>query len=125
MAITSDRLKELGLIDAIVPEPLGGAHRDPAAQAELLKQTLIEHLQQSKLPDSAYEAMAGDKADEASRLHDALAVLEQAIATHGETTALVLLRHALRERLEEIDPDALSPREALALLYELKELEAY
>jgi DNA mismatch repair protein MutS len=29
---------------------------------------------------------------------------------------------ALRERLEEIDPDALSPREALALLYELKEL---
>jgi hypothetical protein len=65
------------------------------------QQTLIEHLQQSKLPDSAYEAMAGDKADEASRLHDALAVLEQAIATHGETTALVLLRHALRERLEE------------------------
>ena len=32
---------------------------------------------------------------------------------------------ALRERLEEIDPDALSPREALALLYELKELEGY
>ena len=29
---------------------------------------------------------------------------------------------ALRERLEEIDPDALSPREALALLYELKDL---
>jgi len=30
---------------------------------------------------------------------------------------------ALRERLQEIDPDALSPREALALLYELKDLE--
>jgi DNA mismatch repair protein MutS len=30
---------------------------------------------------------------------------------------------ALRQRLEEIDPDALSPREALALLYELKDLE--
>ena len=30
---------------------------------------------------------------------------------------------ALRERLEEIDPDALSPREALALLYELKALD--
>jgi DNA mismatch repair protein MutS len=29
---------------------------------------------------------------------------------------------ALRERLDEIDPDALSPREALALLYELKKL---
>jgi DNA mismatch repair protein MutS len=28
---------------------------------------------------------------------------------------------ALRERLDEIDPDSLSPREALALLYELKE----
>jgi acetyl-CoA carboxylase carboxyl transferase subunit alpha len=44
MAITSDRLKELGLIDAIVPEPLGGAHRDPAAQAKLLKQALVEQL---------------------------------------------------------------------------------
>jgi len=29
---------------------------------------------------------------------------------------------ALREKLEEIDPDSLSPREALALLYELKDL---
>jgi acetyl-CoA carboxylase carboxyl transferase subunit alpha len=29
MGITSTRLKELGLIDEIVPEPLGGAHRDP------------------------------------------------------------------------------------------------
>ncbi|HRK96777.1 MAG TPA: acetyl-CoA carboxylase carboxyltransferase subunit alpha [Rhodospirillales bacterium] len=33
LAITSPRLKELGLIDRIVPEPLGGAHRDPAAMA--------------------------------------------------------------------------------------------
>ncbi len=44
MGITSDRLKELGLIDGIVPEPLGGAHRDPAATAASLKQILIEQL---------------------------------------------------------------------------------
>jgi acetyl-CoA carboxylase carboxyl transferase subunit alpha len=40
MAITSDRLKELGLIDVVVPEPLGGAHRDPDALARSLKAAL-------------------------------------------------------------------------------------
>ncbi|HEB96722.1 MAG TPA: acetyl-CoA carboxylase carboxyl transferase subunit alpha [Sedimenticola thiotaurini] len=44
MAITSDRLKELGLIDAIVPEPLGGAHRDMDAMARNLKHALLESL---------------------------------------------------------------------------------
>ncbi|MDZ7749544.1 MAG: acetyl-CoA carboxylase carboxyltransferase subunit alpha [Halofilum sp. (in: g-proteobacteria)] len=39
MGITSGRLKELGLVDEIVPEPLGGAHRDyDAAAAETLHQ---------------------------------------------------------------------------------------
>ena len=46
MGITSDRLKELGLIDEVVPEPLGGAHRDVDAVAANLKQVLLEHLDQ-------------------------------------------------------------------------------
>jgi acetyl-CoA carboxylase carboxyl transferase subunit alpha len=41
MGITADRLSKLGLIDEIVPEPLGGAHRDPEAMAETLKNALI------------------------------------------------------------------------------------
>lgn len=45
MAITSNRLYELGFIDAIVPEPLGGAHRDPAVVAQQLKLALIEALE--------------------------------------------------------------------------------
>ena len=40
MGITSDRLKELGLIDEIIPEPLGGAHRDINAVAMALKLAL-------------------------------------------------------------------------------------
>jgi acetyl-CoA carboxylase carboxyl transferase subunit alpha len=44
MAITSERLKELGLIDRIIPEPLGGAHRDPDTLAHKLKAALIEGL---------------------------------------------------------------------------------
>ena len=44
MGITSNRLKELGLIDAIVPEPLGGAHRDTDAMGRNLKQALLEGL---------------------------------------------------------------------------------
>jgi acetyl-CoA carboxylase carboxyl transferase subunit alpha len=46
MAITSERLRDLGLIDAIVPEPLGGAHRDPDAVARNLQGTVLEVLGQ-------------------------------------------------------------------------------
>jgi len=45
MRITAPDLLEFGLIDEILPEPLGGAHQDPAAIAAALKQRFIEHLQ--------------------------------------------------------------------------------
>jgi acetyl-CoA carboxylase carboxyl transferase subunit alpha len=44
MGLTAPRLKENGLIDLIVREPLGGAHRDPAAMAQTLKTTLMAEL---------------------------------------------------------------------------------
>ena len=40
------RLKTLGLIDKIVNEPLGGAHRDPVAMGQNLKKALQEALKQ-------------------------------------------------------------------------------
>jgi acetyl-CoA carboxylase carboxyl transferase subunit alpha len=46
LAITASRLKTLGLIDKIVPEPLGGAHRDPQAAFQSLRKALIEALRQ-------------------------------------------------------------------------------
>ncbi|MHB0992185.1 MAG: acetyl-CoA carboxylase carboxyltransferase subunit alpha [Burkholderiales bacterium] len=42
--ITAPRLKSLDLIDRIVPEPLGGAHRDPAALMHAMKNALDETL---------------------------------------------------------------------------------
>ena len=44
MGITADRLTKLGLIDEVLKEPLGGAHRDPVAMADTLKQSLLRHL---------------------------------------------------------------------------------
>jgi acetyl-CoA carboxylase carboxyl transferase subunit alpha len=46
LGIISSRLKTLGLIDKIVPEPLGGAHRDPPATLQALKKALAETLKQ-------------------------------------------------------------------------------
>ena len=46
LGITAQRLKTLGLIDRIVPEPLGGAHRDPQATAQSLRKALAEALKQ-------------------------------------------------------------------------------
>ena len=42
LGITAHRLKNLGLVDRVVPEPLGGAHRDPAAMMATLKKALAE-----------------------------------------------------------------------------------
>jgi len=44
MGITAQRLKSFGLIDKIVSEPLGGAHRDHVAMAHNLKKSLLDAL---------------------------------------------------------------------------------
>ena len=44
MGITSERLHELELVDRVIDEPLGGAHRNPILMAETLQSTLIEEL---------------------------------------------------------------------------------
>ena len=46
LGLTAHRLKALGLIDRIVAEPLGGAHRDPKQMASLLKRALADSLRQ-------------------------------------------------------------------------------
>ena len=46
MGITAPRLKTLGLVDRIINEPLGGAHRDHAAMAQNLKRALQDALKQ-------------------------------------------------------------------------------
>lgn len=45
MKITAPDLKKFGLIDRIIPEPMGGAHRDHKSAAEALKTALVEALE--------------------------------------------------------------------------------
>jgi len=54
MGITADRLHKLGLVDEILQEPLGGAHRDPQGMAEVIKNALLSHL----------DSLAGQGADQ-------------------------------------------------------------
>ncbi len=42
LAITASRLKAMGLIDKVVAEPLGGAHRQPEVQMQNLRRALVE-----------------------------------------------------------------------------------
>ena len=46
MGITADRLSKLGLVDEVLKEPLGGAHRDPQQMADVLKEALLRHLRE-------------------------------------------------------------------------------
>ncbi|MCA1799228.1 MAG: acetyl-CoA carboxylase carboxyltransferase subunit alpha [Xanthomonadaceae bacterium] len=63
MGITSTRLHSLGLIDEVIDEPLGGAHRDPEAMAESLKAMLtasldqVEHMPLDELLAARYEKL--------------------------------------------------------------------
>ncbi|MEX2124156.1 MAG: acetyl-CoA carboxylase carboxyltransferase subunit alpha [Woeseia sp.] len=45
MRITAPSLSEFGLVDEVLPEPLGAAHRDPKASAEVIRNALLKHLQ--------------------------------------------------------------------------------
>jgi acetyl-CoA carboxylase carboxyl transferase subunit alpha len=44
MGGTADRLKKLGLVDEVLKEPHGGAHRDPQGMAEVVKESMIRNL---------------------------------------------------------------------------------
>jgi acetyl-CoA carboxylase carboxyl transferase subunit alpha len=63
LGITAHRLKALGLIDKIVSEPVGGAHRDPKAMSASLKRALGDALRQvtdlkvKELLDRRYERL--------------------------------------------------------------------
>ncbi|TLY30533.1 MAG: acetyl-CoA carboxylase carboxyltransferase subunit alpha [Nitrospirae bacterium] len=46
LKLTAKDLLELGVIDEVIPEPMGGAHRDPSAMAERLAKALSAHLGQ-------------------------------------------------------------------------------
>lgn len=44
LGLTADRLRELGLVDRVLSEPLGGAHRDPQLMGASLKKTLTDQM---------------------------------------------------------------------------------
>ena len=48
MGITAERLQKLALVDEVIPEPLGGAHRDPQTMAESVKNAVIHALTELK-----------------------------------------------------------------------------
>ena len=61
LKLTAAHLKDLELIDEVIPEPLGGAHQDPELAASNLRESLLKHLSElakksaNKLLDERYE----------------------------------------------------------------------
>ena len=52
MGVTSSKLEELGIVDATIPEPLGGAHRDPIEMASRLKAHLLGQVERLSAMDT-------------------------------------------------------------------------
>ncbi len=61
LGITAPRLQSLGLVDEIIPEPLGGAHRDPAAAATSVKNALVSQL--NRLQDKSADELVASRYD--------------------------------------------------------------
>jgi acetyl-CoA carboxylase carboxyl transferase subunit alpha len=62
MGITADRLSALKLVDEVLTEPLGGAHRDPEAMAQTLRSALLRHLNSlGSLPTARLVAERGQR----------------------------------------------------------------
>jgi acetyl-CoA carboxylase carboxyl transferase subunit alpha len=57
LKLTSPSALEHGVIDSIIPEPPGGAHRDPEYVADQIKQTILDDLKELSLlsPDEIKE----------------------------------------------------------------------
>jgi len=52
MGITAERLKELGFVDSLIKEPLGGSHRHPLTTAERVKEALLASLERLQALDT-------------------------------------------------------------------------
>jgi acetyl-CoA carboxylase carboxyl transferase subunit alpha len=63
MGVTADRLSQLGLIDKVIKEPLGGAHRDADRMAQIIKDELVknitdlQHLRTEDLLERRYQRL--------------------------------------------------------------------
>jgi len=74
LKLTAIDLKKLGILDEIVPEPLGAAHRDPGAMARTLRDALLTHLR-------ALDTLSGDEliADRYQKLKG-MGIFEETVA---------------------------------------------
>ena len=65
LKLTADDLQEFGLIDGVIPEPMGGAHRDPDATAATLTESIsssienLNNIPMKKLLDERYAKFRG------------------------------------------------------------------
>ena len=59
LGVTSDRLKALGLVDEVIPEPLGGAHKEPEEVAKRIADCLEKQL--SELEKKTTEQLLDDR----------------------------------------------------------------
>lgn len=66
LKLNAQSLMELGVVDGVIPEPLGGAHHDHHAAAELLKTSIVSALQElGRLPT---EKLLGQRYDKFRRM---------------------------------------------------------
>jgi len=71
MGITAQRLQQLGLVDEVINEPLGGAHRDPEAMAQSLQNSVVANLRKLEaMPMNELLSRRQQRIDSVGRFRD-------------------------------------------------------
>jgi len=71
MGITAQRLQKLGLVDEVIGEPLGGAHRNPDSMAEVLQNSIVANLRRFEtMPISELLARRQQRIESVGRFRD-------------------------------------------------------
>ena len=81
LKLTAEDLQGFGIIDEIVPEPLGGAHRDPRTTAATLKHAISRHLRELERLDG--EQLVADRLQKLKRIGAYQEEVAQQVAAAG------------------------------------------
>lgn len=78
LRLTAADLQHFGIVDEVIPEPLGGAHRDPASVADAMKEAIVRHL--SAIDDLAPDELLARRHEKYRKIGAFTTLTEEEIA---------------------------------------------
>ena len=119
LGLTADRLFELSLVDKVISEPLGGAHRDPKLMASTLKKVLVDQLKMVKA--MSVEDLMGRRLERLLSFGRFESTEPSAVARFADLYSSRLHQADEKEQVSEVAPDVVKTASETATDIEVNE----